>query len=299
MRARLVPEEMHGYSGIQIVALIAFGEFPHLKTVATLGMMSNDWQHDLYADVDTLVVDSSGNTGHAAARLAQAFGFDHVKVVIPNDIPESKKGVIAALGGVEIIEVGGRTTAAERAREEALKPGHYHLNQYAHVGNSRAHEMYTGPAIAHVLADLRVAGIAIPLGSGGTACGVGAYFKKVDHTVSVIGVRPLQGEQVPGTRDKKKMEAVVRLPWRDAVSRVEEVGRKESFTMMRRLWSAVEPQVGPSSGLAYAGLLRYLASFSPKGLERYRNMTFGFICPDDGRFYSERITGELDPDQGL
>jgi len=300
MEARRLPARLNPYApnGIEVVALIAFGVFPHIKTIATVQMMLEDFKNGLYADKHTIVVDSSGNTAHAVARLAHAFGFDEVKVVLAVDVPESKKGILAALSSVEIIEVGANKSAARRAKEEAGKPGHYHLNQYSHMGNVRAHELYTGPEILNVLGD-SVAAVAVTMGSGGTITGVGRFLKSRMPKTVIIGARPILGEQVPGARDRKKMEEVVTLPWKAVVDRKIEISRKESFLGMRKLWSVVEPQPGPSSGLAFRSAIHYLKSLDRKELDQLRGKSVAFICPDDGRFYSERTMGELDPDQGL
>jgi cysteine synthase len=106
------------------------------------------------------------------------------------------------------------------------------------------------------------------------------------------------GQQVPGARDEKRMADVVTLPWKDVVDEVVEVSRKDSFIGMRRLWSAVEPQPGPTSGLAFEGLMHHLKKMDEKELESLSGKCGAFICPDDGRFYSERTTGELDTGQG-
>lgn len=302
MEVRWLPERLNplcAENNMRVAALVPFTLFPHVKSIPAWQMLYEDCAEGRYTGKHTIVVDSSGNTAHAVARLAPAFGFREVKVVVPSDIPESKKGILAALSSVEIIEVGGGKSVSGRAREEVKKSGHIHLNQYAHPGNWRAHELYMGPEIGRVLGGFSLKFLGIALGSAGTAYGVGRYFKKLGHGVSVIGVRPNEGEQVPGTRDKERMEAVVRFPWRTRVDATEEVSRKESFVAMRQLWSAVEPQPGPSSGLAWAGLRRFVGRLRRKSFTDLWGTTIAFLCPDDGRFYSERTTGELDPDQGV
>lgn len=300
MEARRLPSELNRFasSAIEAFALIPFTVFPHIKTVAAVQMMLEDFKNGLYDDTHTIVIDSSGNTAHAVARLAHAFGFSEVKVVLSADVPESKKGILAALSSVEIIEVGGGKSVSERAKEEAQKPGHYHLDQYSHLGNMRAHELYTGPEVVRVLGDA-LGVVAVAMGSGGTVAGVGRYIKSHNPDAVILGVRPALGEQVPGARDSKKMSEVVTLPWKETVDGVIEVGRKESFIRMRRLWSAVEPQPGPTSGMAWGGLEQYLYGLAPHELEKLRGKSCAFICPDDGRFYSERTTGELDTGQGF
>lgn len=297
---RWFPSEINPYVryDIRIAALIPFGVFPHLKTVPTIQMMLEDFKNGMYRNKHTIVVDSSGNTAHAVARLARAFGFGEVKVVMSADVPESKKGILAALSSVELIEVGGGKSVARRAEEEAEKPGHYHLNQYGHMGNVRAHELYTGPEILRLLGG-DLAAIAIAMGSGGTAAGVGNFLKQEQTGIRIVGVFPALGQQVPGARDRKRIADISKLPWEPVVDSIIEISRKDAFIKMRQLWGTVEPQPGPTSGLAWCGLKSYLQSLGPKGLEKLRGKTVAFICPDDGRFYSERTTGELDTAQGI
>ena len=107
----------------------------------------------------------------------------------------------------------------------------------------------------------------------------------------VLGVRLKPGQRVPGARDQKRMENVVTLPWQESVTDVVEMDRKESFIGMRRLWSAVEPQPGPSSGLAYGGLEHYLneiVSLTPHQLNGRTSGSSAQMVP----FVLERMTGE-------
>lgn len=284
--------------GIEIAALIPFKTFPHIKAPATVQMMLEDFKNGLYDDKHTIVVDSSGNTAHAVARLARAFGFQEIKVVLAADVPDSKRGILSALSSVDLITVGRGKSVSQRAKEEAQKPGHHHLNQYTHMGNVRAHELYTGPEILRVLGG-EIAVVAVAMGSGGTVTGVSRFLKRKNPETIILGIRPMLGQQVPGARDREKMNEVTTLPWKEAVDVVIEVSRKESFIKMRQLWSEVEPQPGPTSGLASRGLDAYFGSLPQEALEKLRGKRAAFICPDDGRFYSERTTGELDPDQGL
>lgn len=297
IRARELPPSLNPFHSVRMTALLAFGELPHIKAVAVIQMMLEDFKNGLYEGKHTLVVDSSGNTAHVVARLARAFGFEHVKVVLPADAPSAKKELFSALSTPEVITVSKGMSAADRAEEEAWKPGHYRLNQYAHMGNVRAHHRYTGPEIMRALDGRLIGAIAIPMGSSGVACGVGRYLKEKNRETIIVGVRPALGEQVPGARDKKKMEEVVKLPWAEVVDEVVEVSRNESFTRMRQLWSGVEPQPGPTSGLAYAGLMKFirLKDF----IEREQIGTAVFLCPDGSALYSDVTIAELDTGQGL
>lgn len=286
---------------IRIAALIGFGHFhcPHLKVIPAFEMMMSDYEAGLYHNKHTIVVDSSGNTAHAVARLAPVFGFIRVKAVLPADAPSIKKQILSVLGPVGLMHPDATQSVQSCAIEEGQKPGHIHLNQYGHPGNLMGHEKYTGPEVLRLLGE-NAALVAVGMGSGGTAAGIGQYFKFLKGMpTQVLGVRPVLGQQVPGTRDEKRMAAVVTLPWQHYVDHTIEVSRKDSFIAMRRLWQVMVPQVGPSGGLAFCGLVQYLESLASDALKDLRGKTVGFICHDDGRFYSDLVAAELDPDQGL
>lgn len=297
MRARELPSFLNPFHSVRITALLAFGELPHIKAVAVVQMMLEDLRKGLYDGKHTIVVGSSGNAAHIVARLARAFGFEHVKVVLPADVPSAQKELFSALSTCEVITVSKGMSAADRAGEEAQKPGHYHLNQYGHMGNVRAHHHYTGPEIMRVLDGMSVGAVAIPMGSAGTVCGVGRYLKEKNKETIIIGVRPMLGEQVPGARDKKKMDKTVTIPWQEIVDEVVEVRRNDAFEHMRRLWGGIEPQPGPTSGLAYAGIIQSvrLKNF----IEREQIGPVAFMCPDSATLYSDMTIAELDTGQGL
>lgn len=292
--------------GIRVAALVAFQRLAHIKMIPAYVMLMAAYQAGFLNNVEWIVVDSSGNTAHGIARLAVALGFK-VKVVLSTDVPENKIGILTSLPEVEVIAVS--SSVAVRAREEAQKPGHYHLNQYVDPNNTQAHFLYTGPEMLRLLGD-DLAYVAISMGTGGTAAGVEKFFieqsvkRKIDRRPRVIGVRPILGEDVPGARDEERGK-VSELLWRDRFSeqKIIKVTRKEAFKGMRELWGGLAPQPGPTSGLAWRGLQSFLdmhlATLSEHELFMLRGKTVAFLCPDDGRFYTERLSGELRPEQGV
>ncbi len=195
---------------------------------------------------------------------------------------------------------------AERAKELGKLPGHYHLDQYSHPDNILSHYRYTGPAVLAALGGIPPAVLAAPMGTGGTAAGVAQYFAE-NHKIAatkVLGIRPVLGQDVPGARDANKMR-VVTLPWRNHIpdSNIREVTRKESFIAARQLWSGMIPRVGPTSGLAYAGLRQFLEShlgrLDEHELSLLRGKKFAFICPDGAAPYVDLFSAELRPEEGM
>ncbi|HVM59195.1 MAG TPA: pyridoxal-phosphate dependent enzyme [Candidatus Paceibacterota bacterium] len=286
--------------GIRLVPLVAFQRIPHVKAIPGFWMLMRLYLLGKLKGIHTIVVDSSGNTAHAVARLAVALGF-RVKVVLSTDTPESKKGIIASLSTVELIEVPGGV--AKRARKEARLPGHYHLNQYADPANLDAHFRFTGPEIVRALG-IAPDVICCAMGTGGTAGGVAKYFKKHYPKTKVIGARPILGQDIPGARDKRRMKES-KIRWKLYLNENHDVfvvSRKDAFIAMRMLWQRMGTQAGPTSGLAYRGLekylKRYLKKLSPARRKALKGKIFVVLCSDDGRFYPERIGGELRPEQG-
>ena len=282
---------------IEIGAAVAFMGIPHIKVVAAFGMMMHDFQAGVYDGIDTLVVPGSGNTVHGVALLAPAFGISLVKAIIPSDAPETKKSVISMIPWARLICPEGANAVQDVAREEANRSGSHLLDQYKHEGNIHIHEECTGPQLLQA-AGRNLGLCAAGMGSSGTVTGVSRYLKRIMPDTIMLGVRPRRGARVPGVRDVDQMNAVVTLPYTSAVDAIAEVGREESFVRTRELLREVQPQPGPSSGLAYAGLLQFLAN-SPDARELLRGKSAVFICPDDGRLYPAPTFSTLDPDQNV
>lgn len=280
---------------IDIGAAIAFMGIPHVKVVAAWGMMMEDFCSGIYDDIDTLVVPSSGNTVQGVALLAPAFGISRVKAIMASDIPEAKKNVVAMIPWVRVIHPEGTKTVEDVALEEASISGSHLVDQYKHLGNIRIHETCTSKRLLHATGG-NPGLVVASMGSGGTIGGIATHLKEVRPDTIIIGARAKPGERIPAVRDAHRMSEVVTLPYADVIDGIEEVGRKESFIMTRRLLGEVQPQVGPSSGAACAALFQYL-EHSPSALESLRGKKCVFVCPDDGRFYQAPTAAELDPDQ--
>ncbi|HUY62640.1 MAG TPA: pyridoxal-phosphate dependent enzyme [Candidatus Paceibacterota bacterium] len=299
LSSALNPYQKHG---IEIGAAIAFmSNFQHVKMVAAFGMMLHDYVSGAYDGIDTLVVPTSGNTGHGIATLARAFGIEKVTVVMPSDAPEAKMGAVKMIPYARLIIPEGEGSVESVAREEADRPGSYLLDQYSHPGNAQIHMECTGQKLLQALGgweDNKLGLVAVGMGSGGTVTGVSRFLKTYRRDIIVIGVRPKLGERVPGTRDSEQMKAVVTIPYEDAVDDIVEVERKESFTQARRLILEVYPHVGPSSGLACVGLFKYLER-SPDVRELLQGRRAVFFCPDGAQLYPAPTAAELDPGQGL
>lgn len=300
---RVLTKEMLKYD-IRIALVVAFELIPHLKFVPAYFMLLAAYTAGLLKDVEWIVVDSSGNTAHGVIRLAIALGFK-VKVILKTDTPGSKRGMLEVHPGTEVIAVSSNVAA--RAREEAQKPRHFHLNQYADPNNLKAHFEITGPELVRALSTLTSLSafykLFVPMGTGGTAGGIAKFLKQHHPHIEVVGVRPNLGEDVPGARDRERMRES-QINWQEFVDerKIIEVSRKDSFIATRKLWHGIPPQVAPTGAMAYAAAEKdfehYLGTLDVHQLEMLRGKAIAVLCPDDGRFYTDVIKAELRPEQG-
>ena len=202
-----------------------------------------------------LLEPSSGNTGIGMALVARLKGY-HLKVVLPANVSEERRQLLA-VWGAEVIESPGSegSNGAVRMAEAiaAQHPEWVFLYQYANLANPQAHYEGTGPEIWRDCPEVThfVAG----LGTSGTLLGVGRYLKERNPDVQVWAVEPPAGELVDGLRnldDGYIPPIFTELHGAELLDRKSVVGPKLSIEWTRRL-AEVGIFAGISSGAAMAG----------------------------------------------
>jgi cysteine synthase len=202
-----------------------------------------------------LLEPSSGNTGIGMALVARVKGY-HLKVVLPANVSEERRQLLA-VWGAEVIESPGSegSNGAVRMAEAiaAQHPEWVFLYQYANLANPRAHYEGTGPEIWRDCPEVThfVAG----LGTSGTLLGVGRYLKERNPDVQVWAVEPPAGELVDGLRsldDGYIPPIFTELQGAELLDRKTVVAPKLSIEWTRRL-AEVGIFAGISSGAAMAG----------------------------------------------
>jgi cystathionine beta-synthase len=265
----------------------------------------------------TIVGVTSGNTGAGLAMVAAVRGYKCVFIIADRQ-SEEKRAVLRAFGARVVVCPGDVTADDARSvyktaeRIVAETPGAAYANQYAAPANPDAHHHATGPEIWEQFEgkiDVFVAG----LESGGTITGVGRYLKEQNPNIRIVGVDPVGslyydyfhtgqltraaawkvegiGEDfLPPTMDFAHVDDVVR------------VNDKESFITTRRLVREEGLFVGPASGAAVAGALKWLKLH---GKEDTRTCV---MLPDSGSRYLSKVfndnwmreNGFLEPELGL
>ena len=142
----------------------------------------------------TLIESTSGNLGIALARLGNDLGLRVICAVDPT-VAQEKLALIEAAGGeICVVDPGGcpdfRAARIAHVKRIADELGHLWPNQYANEAGMRAHADTTGPEIWADTAG-QVDMVVSAVGTGGTICGLGQFFRKTGRPVSIVGVEPV------------------------------------------------------------------------------------------------------------
>jgi cystathionine beta-synthase len=220
---------------------------------------------------DTLVDNTSGNTGIGMALFAAVRGYRAV-LTIPDRMSEEKIDLLRAYGAEVVVcpsetPVTDPESAYRKAEAIAAQTGGFRLNQYHNPANPEAHYLTTGPEIWEQTGgkvDVFVAGI----GTGGTLSGTARFLKEKNPAVRVVAVDPkgsifksyiekgleiqptsykLEGigsEMVTGALDKSVIDEVMEVEDGGAFRLTRELARREGIlaggSSGAALWAALE-----------------------------------------------------------
>lgn len=161
----------------------------------------------------TIVDNTSGNTGISEAAFAHATGHEFVTFLEPG-VSKEREDIFAAYGveqhWFEDISQGVRD-ALERGEiavpviqegmhEYADKHGYYYLDQCGNQKNTDAHYETTGPEIWEDT-DGKVDILVAMVGTGGTISGLEKYFKEKNPDIQIIAVQPDEKSRLDANND--------------------------------------------------------------------------------------------------
>ncbi|QRW14192.1 cysteine synthase [Ceratobasidium sp. AG-Ba] len=282
----------------------------NVKALPALNMLLRGREEGSITEQTRRIVEySSGNTVISLSIIANILGIGDTCAYISNKTSQAKINLLRFFG-LELTLFGG-PAQVEPADVNggifaALKDGHerpdYHCpGQYSNPQNSEAHERWTGPQILAQLPDISV--FAAALGTSGTMTGTGAYLKRNRPNLVNVGVFTAPRDRVPGPRPIDLIQSVD-LPWWDVIDCSEHVDSHSAYKASLEL-CRIGLLGGPSSGLAYVGLLKYLQKQKDAGgLNKLRdargNISCAFIVCDlpyqyIGEYVSKLGESELPP----
>lgn len=164
---------------------------------------------------DTILDNTSGNTGIALAAFGKAKGYN-VAIAIEPGVSIERSQILRAHGAElhDFTEIPGALeamTKPDATFQSLLDPmaafgkekGYYYINQCGNEANIKAHYEHTAPEIWEQL-DGKVDIFVAMSGTGGTITGVGRYLKEKNPDVKIVLAQPdTDSLPAPGKTDPK------------------------------------------------------------------------------------------------
>ncbi|WP_211343631.1 cysteine synthase CysM [Neptunomonas concharum] len=233
---------------------------------------------------DTLIEATSGNTGIALAMAAAIKGYRMV-LIMPDNMSMERKTAMTAYGAelITVTREQGMEYARDLALEMQAKGQGKVLDQFANQDNPEAHYSGTGPEIWEQTHG-RITHFVSSMGTTGTIMGTSRYLKEQNQDITIVGLQPEDGSQIPGIRRWPKAYLPTIFD-ESRVDRVLDISQQVAETTMRDLATQEGIFCGVSSGGSVAGALRLS--------EQVENAVIVCIICDRGDRYLS--TGVFDP----
>ena len=214
---------------------------------------------------DTLIEATSGNTGIALAMAAAMRGFNMI-LIMPDNLSEERRLSMSAYGAEVILasaEKGGMLLARDMADEMVAAGKGVMLDQFSNDDNWRAHYKTTGPELWDET-NGEISHFVSSMGTTGTIMGTSTYLKEKSKAVTIVGVQPEDGSQIPGIR-RWPEEYLPKIFDASKVDVTRDVSQEVAEETMRQLAIQEGICAGVSSGGAMAVALELASELDEAG----------------------------------
>ena len=195
-------EKKHELKATLLGKLEYFNPSGSVKDRAALNMIEEAEKAGLLKPGQTIVDNTSGNTGIALAAFGHAKGHEFVTFLEPG-VSKEREDIFKAYGVEQywfgdisdrvkgMLEAGALNITAleEDVQKYADEHGYYYSDQCSNEHNALAHYKTTGPEIWEDT-DGKVDIVVMLGGTGGTISGLSKFFKEKDENIKIIGVQP-------------------------------------------------------------------------------------------------------------
>ncbi|MHA1214077.1 MAG: PLP-dependent cysteine synthase family protein [Candidatus Hodarchaeales archaeon] len=202
---------------------------------------------------------SSGNTGIGLAWIGKLKGLD-VCIIMPENATKERVDILEALGariiltpaeeGMDGSILKARTLVREQPERFIM------LDQFSNEANWKANYYTTGPEIWEQT-NGTVTHLIVGIGSAGTIMGVSRFLRTKNSKLKVIGIEPAENSSIPGLKNTRNSQIVPSILNKEELDQTIYVTDNEAKSMVKRLAKETSLLVGPSSGAALAGILKY------------------------------------------
>ena len=240
---------------------------------------------------DTLIEATSGNTGIALAMIAAMKGY-RMKLLMPDNMSQERRAAMRAYGAELVLvskEQGGMEGARDLAQAMAARGEGKILDQFNNPDNPLAHYKTTGPEIWQQTQG-KITHFVSSMGTTGTITGVSRFLREQSRPVTIVGLQPEEGSNIPGIR-RWSPDYLPGIFDASLVDQVLDIHQREAENTMRDLAVREGIFCGVSSGGAVAGALR-VARDNPGAI------VVAIICDRGDRYLSTGVFGEESYSQG-
>ena len=178
--------------GAKILAKLEyFNPAGSVKDRVALAMIVDAEKKGILKAGSTIIEPTSGSTGIGLASIGAQRGY-RVIITMPENMSIERIRLMRAYGAEVVLTEAAKGMAGAIAKAEELSQTiewSFIPSQFTNPANPAVHEATTGAEIwddTDGTVDIFVAGI----GTGGTLSGVGAYLKKQNADIEIIGVEP-------------------------------------------------------------------------------------------------------------
>lgn len=269
-----------------LLKLEYFNPAGSVKDRVAVNMLKKATESRVISEGATIIEPTSGNTGIGLAAACVSMGYKAI-LVMPDTMSVERRQLLKAYGAEIVLTEGakGMSGSIEKAKElHAETPNSFIPSQFENADNPESHILTTGPEIykdTEGKVDIFIACI----GTGGTVSGTGAYLKKQNPEIKVIGVEPFDSPLITkGVAGKHGIQGIGAnfIPENldlDVVDEVLTVKTEDAFSMCRSLASSEGLLVGISSGAALCAAKEIAQREENKG----KNIVV--LLPDSGERY--------------
>ncbi|MDZ4723084.1 MAG: cysteine synthase family protein [candidate division Zixibacteria bacterium] len=263
---------------------------------------------------DTVVDNTSGNTGSALAMVAGVFGLKSI-LVTPEKTSQEKVDLIRSYGAEVIVtptECGHNDPRGcyMVARSLAKEHGYFDLDQYNNQVNVEAHYHSTGPEIWEDT-DGKLTHFIAGIGTGGTFSGTARYLKERNPKIRTIAVDPEGSIFATYIKERRTIDGhtykvegigsdvVTEALHTDLVDDVITVSDKDSFNRARLIARAEGISGGGSSGAIAVAMEQIARDLGPEsvivGIFADAGIRYLSKCYNDDWMRAQGFLPELEP----
>lgn len=278
--------EKEGIGVRLLLKLEYFNPAGSVKDRVAVNMLKKATEKGLISKGATIIEPTSGNTGIGLAAACVSMGYKAI-LVMPDTMSVERQQLLKAYGAEIVLTEGakGMSGSIEKAKElHAEAPNSFIPSQFENSANPESHILTTGPEI-YADTEGKVDIFVACIGTGGTVSGTGAYLKKQNADIKVIGVEPYDSPLITkGVAGKHGIQGIGAnfIPDNLDMSVIDEVltvKTEETFSMCRSLASSEGLLVGISSGAALCAAKEIAERDENKG----KNIVV--LLPDSGERY--------------